>query len=490
MDKEAAKKLASVLQKAEQLMGTLEGGKAEVKDVIPKVVKLLQQFRAMSQELGLKGLVQTGERMERFTKNPSLGPEDLTTLTFALGFLRGGVQDGSSEGLRSAVIETLELLGVEPLDVSVPFDPDEKPAAKKKAEASWMPGERLSKERSEPKKEEPKPAASKPEPVQDVVEALETKPVAPEPALNRAAAPPEKEEDGIDLEAIAGRLGGKIVLPPAGSNEPVKLEIPPDSLEKVKLLLSPFDPGASLAERLPSPDERLKQVIDSVKEFMASFAEGNLERAQEVLEELSEFQGEGELFTEIGGIARGLHDSISNFASSLDPELKDLVEERIPDSGNRLEHIMKLTEEAANTTLDHAEAIQNRFRNDSEKLDRLKRHLSMLMPIGDAAYGRMDESTLLIREIQASLDRSHEDIATILTSQGYQDLTGQIISKIVNFQKDLEGKLVGLVSSFGAKAVKKKEKKEEELYGPAHEKKGGALHSQDEVDAILAQFGF
>jgi len=487
MDKEESKKLAGILLKAEQLMGTLEGGRAAPAEVLPKVVKLIQQFRATSHELSLKGLVQTAERMEGFAKNPSLSPEDLTTLTFALSFLRGGVADGSSESIRSAIIETLELLGVEPLDVSVPFDADEKARPKKKAEASWMPDEHLAKqpkgvkEAEKPKAEEKaQPAEKEPE-----VEVPEPKP-GPKPTEPL----PEAKEDDIDLDVIAGRLGGRLILPAEGSGEPVKLEIPPENLEKVKLLLSPFDPGASLAERLPSTDERLKEVIDSVKEFMASFAEGNLERAQEVLEELAQFQGEGELFTEIGGIARGLHDSLSNFANTLNPELKDLVEEKIPDSGNRLEHILKLTEEAANTTLNHAEAIQTRYRTDTERLHRLKLHLAMLMPIGDAACGRMDESALIIRELQNSISDSQKDLGTILTSQGYQDLTGQIIAKIVSFQKDLEGKLVGLVRTFGVKVTRGKEKKDDELYGPAHEKKGGALHSQDEVDDILAQFGF
>ena len=487
MDKAESTKIAGLLLKAEQLMGTLEGGRAAPEDVLPKVVKLIQQFRATSHELGSKGLVQVGGHLERFAKNPSLGPEDLTTLTFALGFLRGGVSGGTSEGLRSAMIETLELLGVEPFDVSIPFDADEKPRAKKKAEASWMPNEHLAKQPKEVKEAE-KPKAEDVVKPAEKVEAVEP----PKPVELKVEPVPvavEKEED-IDLDVIASRLGGKLIMPAEGSDEPVRLEIPPESMEMVKLLLSPFDPGASLAERLPSADDRLKEVIDSVKEFMASFAEGNLERAQEVLEELAEFQGEGELFTEIGGIARGLHDSLSNFASTLDPELKDFVEEKIPDSGNRLEHILKLTEDAANTTLNHAEFIQGRYRNDQERLVSLKRHLDMLMPIGEGACERMDESALIIRELEESIHSSQKDLGTILTSQGYQDLTGQIIGKIVSFQKDLEGKLVGLVRTFGVKVTKSKDKKDSELYGPAHEKKGGALHSQDEVDDILAQFGF
>jgi chemotaxis protein CheZ len=81
-------------------------------------------------------------------------------------------------------------------------------------------------------------------------------------------------------------------------------------------------------------------------------------------------------------------------------------------------------------------------------------------------------------------------LAIILTSQGYQDLTGQIISKIVSSQKEMEAKLVKLVSYFGGKVRREAVKKKDELYGPAHAKSDGAVHSQDEVDALLAEFGF
>lgn len=486
MEKEESARLLEMLKKAEQLMGTLEGGKATPAEVLPKVVQLLQRFRAESQELGLKGLVQAAQQLERTARKPSLGPEDLTMLTFALSTLRGGVQDGSPEGVRSAMIEMLELLGVEPMEVSLPQDLDEKARPKKKTEASWMPQEQVVKPVEDKKEAVIEPVSREPTPEPSPM------PKVSEPGPRPPAPPPavEAQEGEINLDSIAERLGGKLIMPEEGSGEPVKLEIPPDSLDKVRLLLSPFDPSASLADRLPSPDERLREVIDSVKEFMASFAEGNLERAQEVLEHLSEFQGEGELFAEIGGIARTLHDSVADFARSLDPELKDLVEDKIPDTGNRLEHIMQLTEDAATTTLDHAESIRSRMREDQERVQRLRHHLARLMPIGDVACGRMDESVQLLRDIECSLNESQEDVGTILTSQGYQDLTGQIIAKVVTFQKDLEGKLIGLIKTFGVKVSKSKQKKDEELYGPAHEKMGGALHSQDEVDAILAQFGF
>ncbi len=201
-------------------------------------------------------------------------------------------------------------------------------------------------------------------------------------------------------------------------------------------------------------------------------------------------QEEGsELFSEIGGLARLLHGSFSNISQTLDPELREMLEQRIPDSGNRLEHLLHLTEEAATTTLDHVESIRKRMEEDSIRLKQMTQHLQKLRPVGDAAQRRMDENMTLLQQLHDSLEQTGRDLDVILTSQGYQDLTGQIVQKVVSFQNDLESKLVGLVSTFGMKVSAGKRYKQD-LYGPAHEKLEGAVHSQDDVDALLASFGF
>ena len=182
--------------------------------------------------------------------------------------------------------------------------------------------------------------------------------------------------------------------------------------------------------------------------------------------------------------------SIRDLSQTLNPELVEMVEDKLPDSENRLEHILELTENAAVTTMDHVEAIRKRLAEDQERLSRLERHFARLKPLGEGAHRRMSENARLVQELKGSFEQIEEDLSVILTSQGYQDLTGQIITKIVASQKDLESKLVKLVSYFGGKVRRDLGRKKDELYGPAHARTDGALHSQDEVDALLAEFGF
>ena len=80
-----------------------------------------------------------------------------------------------------------------------------------------------------------------------------------------------------------------------------------------------------------------------------------------------------------------MHDSIRGFLSTLDPSLQEIVVNKIPDSGNRLEHMMEMTEKAAITTLDHVEAMQERLTSELELISGLRALLGGLNAIGDAA---------------------------------------------------------------------------------------------------------
>ncbi len=438
--------LIEILKKAEQELATLEGGLQPPDKVLRKVRKAIMELRAASARHGIKGLSGAAAKMAEYTDHPSLGPEQFMALNFALEALRRGLEERTLEAVRSAIVEAMELLGFEPLELSA-RDRKETPGGSPNAPPS----------RRDP-------------------EAPSVPPLPESPAIS-------------GLNRVASSLGGKIETSLGSGGDSFKLEFPAACLEKIKFLLSPFDPEEDFSQVLPTQDERSNNILKSIKEFMASFAEGNLEHAQAVLEDLAGFQGEDELYREIGTLARVIHDSIRGLSQTLTPDLRELVEDSIPDSENRLEHLLKLTEEAANTTLDHAEAIQNRIRQDLERLSKIEQHLARLKPIGEVAHERMDESSRILRELKESISANQEHLTTILTSQSYQDLTGQVINKVVEFQKDLESKLINLVRTFGVKSGVTR-KKEKELYGPAHEKVAGAVNSQDDIDSLLAEFGF
>ena len=230
---------------------------------------------------------------------------------------------------------------------------------------------------------------------------------------------------------------------------------------------------------------------------MISFAQGDLDRSRSVLQDISSNVEDSELFNELGQIARKFHDSLKSISNVLDPHLREYVETKIPDSGNRLEHILKLTENAATTTLDHLEKLQDRKEEELNSLSHIQECITSLHPLGEKAKKVIDDVLDKIDNIKRLSKEDKEDFITILTAQDFQDLTGQIIMKIIDLLRDLETKLVDLIKTFGVKVkpdisqkVEREKEEKEILYGPAHEKKEDALHSQDEVDALLAEFGF
>ena len=115
--------------------------------------------------------------------------------------------------------------------------------------------------------------------------------------------------------------------------------------------------------------------------------------------------------------------------------------------------------------------------------------------------GRADEVMALLNDVFEAMKveetfvgatalHSPEDLDTILLAQDFHDLSSQIIQKIIKLLKDMELKLVSLIRTFGVKADTCRQKEDAELYGPAHAAMESAVHSQDEVDSLLAEFGF
>ncbi|MDH5561773.1 MAG: protein phosphatase CheZ, partial [Deltaproteobacteria bacterium] len=86
------------------------------------------------------------------------------------------------------------------------------------------------------------------------------------------------------------------------------------------------------------------------------------------------------------------------------------------------------------------------------------------------------------QEIQAKLTE-------ILIAQDYQDLTGQVINKILNLLKTLEDDLSSLIKKFGKLTKHEKKESDINLKGPLEEGHT-EKKSQDDVNDLLSQFGF
>ena len=203
------------------------------------------------------------------------------------------------------------------------------------------------------------------------------------------------------------------------------------------------------------------------------------------------------LFRQIGVITRGLHDAISNleFANS---DLGDA--ER--DVQARVSYVINLTQDAANKTMDLAEestpiaaelgTASTALRADWRKLASREMNAAEFREL----YKRIDE---FLAYAEDKSNKLHGNLTDIVVTQGYQDLSGQVLQKIVNMLDVTETNLVNLLAmaakmqdvsgSPNTHQDTREEKKDIIAEGPLPDS-ASSLKNQAEVDDLLSNLGF
>lgn len=242
--------------------------------------------------------------------------------------------------------------------------------------------------------------------------------------------------------------------------------------------------------------------LEYAKKLVECIEQGKTEEAEQVLEDLSALR-ESELFQELGKLTRDLHDSLMSF--QIDPKMADLAEKDIPDAKERLSHVITMTEQAADKTLTAVEGSLTQF-------DELRKQASRLQ----ANWGRFRKRDMDVDEFRvmsAELDEFFQwldetggeinsSLSDIMMAQDFQDLTGQIIRRVITLVQDVEDGLVSLIRMTGHKMNTEeqgREKQRKQKQGPDIEAVGPAVpgvdqadvvSGQDEVDDLLSSLGF
>lgn len=237
-------------------------------------------------------------------------------------------------------------------------------------------------------------------------------------------------------------------------------------------------------------DERLAQARELVKLYES----GAEEEADRILDNLTRGR-DASLFQKVGELTRELHEALSGF--QVDSRIADLANQDIPDARERLNYVVSMTEEAAHTTLGAVEQSLP----VAEKLGERARHL-------DAAWQRFrarEMSAEQFRELSRELDSFFTqvigdsdvirgDFNAVMMAQGSQDLSGQIIRRVVALVQELEEKLVELVRITGLR-LKAEDAPADNGNGKGHGPAvpgvdNDVVHGQDEVDNLLSSLGF
>jgi chemotaxis protein CheZ len=176
---------------------------------------------------------------------------------------------------------------------------------------------------------------------------------------------------------------------------------------------------------------------------------------------------EQNLFREIGKLTRELHDALNAF--QIDNRIGDFVEREMPDARVRLNSVIYMTANAAHRSLGLVEAAMP----ECEALRTRTRQLAA----GLDGHQESDVGEFL-QFCEATADRWRANLSELLMAQDYQDLSGQLIRKVIALVERVESALVELVRLSGRQLGST---------GPAAVE---SVEGQDQVDELLSSLGF
>lgn len=200
---------------------------------------------------------------------------------------------------------------------------------------------------------------------------------------------------------------------------------------------------------------------------------------------------EHEMYNRVGNMARQLHDSLRGLG--YDRALEEAASQ-IPDAQQRLAYVAQLTEQAANRVLaatEVAKPLQDSLLNDSESLS--ARWDKMF-----ANQLSVEEFKLLASDTRAFFNTApdkvrgtNDQLTEIMMAQDFQDLTGQVIKKIVDLAQSLERQLVNVLIETMPEDIKASAP-EGLMNGPVISAEGrtDVVTSQSQVDDLLESLGF
>jgi chemotaxis protein CheZ len=237
--------------------------------------------------------------------------------------------------------------------------------------------------------------------------------------------------------------------------------------------------------------------LEQAKSLVEYLETNQQDKANELIAEIQN-PIKTELFAEIGKLTRQLHDSLNNF--QIDSRLSDLATADIPDAKERLNYVISRTEEAANKTMDAVESI-------FPAVDDIQRQIKTVNPLWQKLmHNELDigEFKTLCRDIDGLLKSAeketgqiHSLMTDVLMAQDFQDLTGQVIRKVIDLVREVEESLINMLTVFGLTSEEEKDvylpKVGDNLVeGPIvdTENRTDVVSDQDDVDDLLSSLGF
>jgi len=199
-----------------------------------------------------------------------------------------------------------------------------------------------------------------------------------------------------------------------------------------------------------------------------------------------------QLIIRIGNLTRMLRDNMRELG--LDKEIERAAQ-AIPDARDRLNYIAAMTEQAAERTLNAvelAQPIQSAIEQQAEALDkRWDAWFEKPVELADARSLVLDTRAFL-NEVPRQARATGSHLLDIMMAQDFQDLTGQVIKKMMDMIRTLERELLQVLIENVPSERRMEAQSTTLLNGPQvnPEGKPDVVSDQAQVDDLLASLGF
>lgn len=282
--------------------------------------------------------------------------------------------------------------------------------------------------------------------------------------------------DSADLEAlfdsIAADYHQPAVVEPA---KPVAAAPVPSATGDNDDLQALFDSVVADTEALAA-----QAVAAPVAEAVAAASSGDNWSQQE------------QVFNRIGHMARALHDTLGQLGYD---KLLEKTVSAIPDAKDRLAYVANLTEQAACRVLnatDIASPLVDEIQSSSEALGaRWDKAFANQLSTAEFKALAVETRAFLSQGLPDKTRATHAQLTEIMMAQDFQDLTGQVIKKIVGLAQELESGLMGVLIEL-MPDTKRTTEVTSLMNGPVVNAEGrtDVVVNQEQVDDLLDSLGF
>lgn len=210
--------------------------------------------------------------------------------------------------------------------------------------------------------------------------------------------------------------------------------------------------------------------VDQVEALLSAVKQGDEMQAAQCLAEINA-QTKANVLEQVEQISQNLHDTLESFGE--DATLLQQTKHDLPDTAERLAYVIETTEEASNKTLAASENV---------------------MALVESLEGVEDP------KVQRALSEIQNEMTQIMMAQSFQDLTGQVLNRIILVVGAFEQSLHELIDKAGIDLAQVPDKSQSSEAQKAEEMKGigpnvtqaskqNSAQSQDDVDDLLSDLG-